>query len=390
MTENMKINVGVIFGGRSTEHEVSIISAHQAMAAMDESRYSVIPLYISKEGRWYSGDALRELKNFRDMKTLLAAATPVEISVNFGCKEVFVRSTGGLFKKAWQERIDVAFPVVHGTNVEDGTLQGMLDMAGIPYTGPAVLSSAVGMDKIMMKAVLKEAGLPVVEYRAFADHQWQDTPEQVMATCEELGYPLIVKPSNLGSSIGISRAENRDELEDALELAFSFSQRVLAERAVTPLREINCAVLGAPGEAESSACEEPLNAKEILSFSDKYLADSSSKGMSGAKRRLLDTEDPLCVRIRELAVKAFEAMDCRGVCRVDFLLDDANDAVYVNELNTIPGSLSFYLWEPAGVDFTQLTDRLIRLALDRSRQQAGLTTVYESNILAQGGFKGKK
>ena len=390
MTENMKINVGVIFGGRSTEHEVSIISAHQAIAALDTGKYRVIPLYITKDGHWYSGDNLLKLSNFRNMKQLLAEAVPVELSVNFGSKEVFVRNSGGLFKKAWQERIDVAFPVVHGTNVEDGSLQGMLEMTGIPYVGPAVLASAVGMDKIMMKAVLKEAGLPVVEYRAFADHQWQDEPEKVLAACEEIPYPLIVKPSNLGSSIGITKVENREELEDAVELAFSFSQRVLVERAVCPLREINCAVLGAPGDATASACEEPLNAKEILSFSDKYLADSSSKGMGGAKRRLLAEDDPLCIKVKELAVKAFEAMDCRGVCRVDFLVDDAANAVYVNELNTIPGSLSFYLMEPAGIDFTALTDRLIRLALDKARQQAKLTTVYESNILAQGGFKGKK
>jgi len=242
----------------------------------------------------------------------------------------------------------------------------------------------------MMKAVLKEAGLPVVEYRAFAAYQWQDDEEKVIAACEELGYPLIVKPANLGSSIGISKAADRQQLEESLELAFSFSGRVLAERAIEPLREINCAVLGCPGDALASVCEEPLNAKEILSFSDKYLADSGSKGMSGAKRQLLAEDDELSLRIRQMAVQAFEAMDCRGVCRVDFLLEEDGRQIYVNELNTIPGSLSFYLMEPAGVDFTALTHRLIRLALDRAREQAALTTVYESNILSQGGFKGKK
>ena len=389
MTDNIKINVGVIFGGRSTEHEVSIISAHQAMAALDENKYNAIPLYISKEGRWYSGDALKKLSGFRDMGRLLSEAFPIEISVNYGSREIFARAAG-LFKKPWQQRIDVAFPVVHGTNVEDGSLQGMLEMTGIPYVGPNVLASAVGMDKIMMKAALKEAGLPVVDYRAFAGYQWENDEDEVIAKCQELPYPLIVKPSNLGSSIGITRVDNKEALAEALELAFSFSRRVLVERAVTPLREINCAVLGMPGDIITSACEEPLNAKDILSFSDKYLAGSSAKGMGGAKRRLLAEDDPLCVKIKQLAARTFETLDCCGVCRVDFLVDGNDGSVYVNEANTIPGSLSFYLLEPAGIDFSQLTDRLIRLALERSRKQARLTTVYNSNILAQGGFKGKK
>lgn len=389
MTDNIKINVGVIFGGRSTEHEVSIISAHQAMAALDENKYNAIPLYISKEGRWYSGDALKKLSGFRDMGKLLSEAFPIEISVNYGSREIFARAAG-LFKKPWQQRIDVAFPVVHGTNVEDGSLQGMLEMTGIPYVGPNVLASAVGMDKIMMKAALKEAGLPVVDYRAFAGYQWENDEDEVIAKCQELPYPLIVKPSNLGSSIGITRVDNKEALAEALELAFSFSRRVLVERAVTPLREINCAVLGMPGDIITSACEEPLNAKDILSFSDKYLAGSSAKGMGGAKRRLLAEDDPLCVKIKQLAARTFETLDCCGVCRVDFLVDGNDGSVYVNEANTIPGSLSFYLLEPAGIDFSQLTDRLIRLALERSRKQARLTTVYNSNILAQGGFKGKK
>ena len=232
--------------------------------------------------------------------------------------------------------------------------------------------------------------MPVVDYRAFAGYQWENDEDEVIAKCQELPYPLIVKPSNLGSSIGITRVDNKEALAEALELAFSFSRRVLVERAVTPLREINCAVLGMPGDMVTSACEEPLNAKDILSFSDKYLAGSSAKGMGGAKRRLLAEDDPLCVKIKQLAARTFETLDCCGVCRVDFLVDGNDGSVYVNEANTIPGSLSFYLLEPAGIDFSQLTDRLIRLALERSRKQARLTTVYNSNILAQGGFKGKK
>lgn len=387
--EQLRINVGVIFGGRSVEHEVSIISAHQAIAALDSAKYRAVPIYISKEGQWYSGDVLLDLKAFKNMPQLLKDAIPIEISANYGQKELFSRGSG-LFKKPWSEHIDVALPVVHGTSVEDGCLQGLLETAGIPYAGPGVLGSAVGMDKIMMKGVLREAGLPVVDYRAYALHQWQEDEEALLADIEQaFAYPLVIKPANLGSSIGITLVNEPEQLRDAVELAFSFSTRVIAELAVTPLREINCAVLGAPGELITSRCEEPKACDEILSFADKYLA-SSSKGMSGAKRRLLDDEPELTAKIEDYAARAFTALDCRGVCRVDFLLNAASGELYVNELNTIPGSLSFYLFEPAGISFSELVDRLVRLALERKRMQERLTTVYTSNILAQGGFKGKK
>ena len=263
-------------------------------------------------------------------------------------------------------------------------------MTGIPYAGPSVLGSAVGMDKTMMKAVLKEAGLPLVDYLAFAAYQWQNDAEAVVGKIEAaIAYPLVVKPANLGSSIGITMVADREEMIDAIELALSFSTRILVEKAVETLREINCAVLGAPGELECSVCEEPMAAEEILSFADKYLS-SSAKGMSGAKRVLLAEDDPLAEKIRSLAKATFASLDCRGVCRVDFLIDTATDQVFVNEINTIPGSLSFYLFEPKGLAFGELLERLIKLGLERKRAQDKLTTVYSSNILAQGGLKGKK
>lgn len=389
MAERIKINVGVIFGGRSVEHEVSIISGQQAMAALDQEKYHAVPIYIAKDGQWYSGDALRDVAAFREMKKLLAAAIPVELSVNFGRKELVERS-GSRLKKPWRQQIDVALPAGHGTGVEDGCLQGLLEMAGIPYAGPGVLSSAVGMDKIMMKAVLRENGLPVVDYLAYGSWQWQGDSERLLAEIKQkLGLPLVVKPGNLGSSIGISRVADERALADAIELAFSFSSRLIVEKAVQPLREINCAVLGAPGETMPSVCEEPMAAADILSFADKYL-NSSTKGMSGSKRRILEADDALALRLQALAQQAFAALDCRGVCRIDFLINEASGEVFVNELNTIPGSLAFYLFEPAGLAFDALLERLIQIALERQRQQERLITVYTSNILAQGGFKGKK
>jgi D-alanine-D-alanine ligase len=390
MAERIKINVGVIFGGRSVEHEVSIISAQQAIAALDKEKYQAVPIYIAKDGSWYSGETLRDVSAFRDLKKLLSAAIPVQLSVNYGQNEL-VEKSGSWLKKPWRQKLDVALPIGHGTSVEDGCLQGLLEMTGIPYAGPGVLASAVGMDKIMMKAVLRENGLPIVDYLAYAAWQWQEDSAKVLSEIKEkLGLPLVVKPGNLGSSIGISRVADEATLSDAIELALSFSNRLIVEKAVQPLREINCAVLGAPGDTTASVCEEPLAAAEILSFADKYLNASSSKGMSGSKRRVLEASDELALRLQRLAQDAFVALNCRGVCRVDFLINAASGEVFVNELNTIPGSLAFYLFEPAGVAFDELLERLIRLALERQRQQQRLTTVYASNILAQSGCKGKK
>ncbi|MDO4732147.1 MAG: D-alanine--D-alanine ligase family protein [Bacillota bacterium] len=391
--ESNKINVAVLFGGRSVEHEVSILSAQQAIAALDKNKYQVIPVYISKEGKWYSGDVLFDVKAFRDIPALLKQAVPVYFSHDYGDQMLYQRQSGGLFsRKQAGTRIDVALPVVHGSSVEDGCLQGFLETCGIPYACPGVLGSAVGMDKIMMKAVLREAGLPVVEYHAFTAGDWAEDAEAVLSAIQsKLHFPMIVKPANLGSSIGISRADDPEALREKIELALSFSLRILVEQAVDPLREINCAALGLPGDVEVSVCEEPLNGKEILSFEDKYLSSGSSKGMSGAKRRIpaeLDAETTEL--IRSYTAKAFSAMDCRGVCRVDFLLDPKSNQVYVNELNTIPGSLSFYLFDPSGVAFDQLLDKMIRAALRAKRDTDRLTRVYDSNILAQGGFKGKK
>ena len=391
--ESNKINVAVLFGGRSVEHEVSILSAQQAIAALDKNKYQVIPIYISKEGKWYSGDVLLDVKAFRDIPALLKQAVPVYFSHDYGEQMLYQRQSGGLFSKKQEGiHIDVALPVVHGTSVEDGCLQGFLETCGIPYACPGVLGSAVGMDKTMMKAVLREAGLPVVEYHAFTAGDWADDAEAVLAAIQsKLKFPMIVKPANLGSSIGISRADDLETLREKIELALSFSLRIIVERAIDPLREINCAALGLPGEVEVSVCEEPLNGKEILSFADKYLSSDSTKGMSGAKRRIPAELDAATTDlIRSYTARAFTAMDCRGVCRVDFLLDPTNNQVYVNELNTIPGSLAFYLFEASGLAFDQLLDKMLRAALRAKRDTDHLTRVYDSNILAQGGFKGKK
>lgn len=390
----MKTKVAVIFGGKSTEHEISIISAVQAMNNMDEDKYEIIPLYLTKDNAFYTGEALRKMDNFRNIKTLLPKCQRV-ILVNEEFKNYVVRYPSKLFGKNVISEIDVALPVVHGTNVEDGTLQGYLKTLNIPFAGCDVFASGLGMDKYAMKIMLKEAGFPVLDCCRFNAHDFQE-PENVVATIEKkFAYPVIVKPVNLGSSIGISRADDRDGLDKALETAFTFADKVLVEPAITELKEINCAVLGDSDEAVASECEEPLNAHDILSFQDKYMSGGAksggSKGMQSLQRKIpADIPFETKKEIQEMAVKAFQYLDCNGVSRIDFMIDKATGKIYFNEINTIPGSLSFYLWEPVGIKYKELLDKLIKLALKRQRRENDIVYSFDSNVLAQAGSFGAK
>ncbi|MGI5891356.1 MAG: D-alanine--D-alanine ligase family protein [Bacillota bacterium] len=387
-----KIQVGVAYGGRSVEHEVSIISALQAIRALDKEKYEPVPLYISKQGIWYTGDNLLDIRNYRDINMLLSTCKKIYFSQNHHDFMIVGTEATGMFKKTFSHKIDVVMPVIHGTHGEDGCLQGLLELSGVPYTGPAVLGSACGMDKIIMKAVLKEAGLPTPDYHWFYMHQWHDDQEQICKILEEkISYPMIVKPADLGSSIGVTAVDNIEELLEAVSLAGSFANRILIEKFINPLREINCSVLGCPENQETSVCEEPIAAAKFLSYGDKYLC-GGTKGMSGAQRRIpADLDESITQKIQDYARRAFVALDEYGVCRIDFLMNADSNEIFVNEINTIPGSLSFYLWEPTGKTFSQLLDDLIRLALKRSRKKEKMIFSYASNILAQGGgFKGSK
>ena len=293
--------------------------------------------------------------------------------------------------------IDIAFPIVHGTNTEDGVLSGYIEMLGLPYVGCDVASSALGMDKFAMKAIFKEYGIPVLDSKIYTTTDYEELNTLIEKIEGKFAYPVIVKPVNLGSSIGISVAADRAALEKSLDTAFSFAEVVLVERAITNLREINCSVLGDRFEAEASECEEPVSEDEILSFEDKYISGAKSggsKGMASVKRKIpAPISDEMREEIRALAVKAFKALGCSGVSRIDFMIDVDENKVYLNEINTIPGSLSFYLWEPLGVKYPELLDRMINLALKRQRARANLTFSFESNVLSGislGGSKGSK
>lgn len=394
----MKINVAVLFGGKSVEHEVSVISAVQAMQNINKDKYAVYPVYITKKNELYWGESLENMEEYKNIPALLAKSTKINI-VTDGSKTYLMPQEHKLFSKAKPIAcIDVAFPIVHGTNVEDGALQGFIKTLNLPFVGCDVLASAICMDKFAMKIMLKDAGFPVLDGIRFTSQDYKNEKKVISDTENKFGYPVIVKPVNLGSSVGISKAENRQELEDALELAFRFADKILIEPAVVNLKEINCSVVGDYSEAEASELEEPISADKILSYKDKYMdggkKTGGSKGMSSLKRKIpAEIPEETAQEIKQIAVDAFKYLDCNGVARIDFLMDSKTGEFWINEFNTIPGSLAFYLWEPKGVKYSELLDRLISLAVKRQRNNEEITYSFDTNILSSaslGGSKGSK
>ena len=398
--ESMKIKVALLFGGRSAEHDISIISAIQALNNLPLDKYAPYPIYISKSGEMYAGKDVGFIESYRDIPALISRSERVTL-IRRGSGVKLLRLDEKPSKAEITE-IDVALPVVHGTNVEDGTLQGFLRLLDLPFAGCDVTASALGMDKYVSKILLRECGIPVLDCVRLPGADFRRDSDGCIADIESrIEYPLIVKPINCGSSIGISKAENREELYEALNAALSYAEHAIVEHAVTALREINCSVLGDADRAEASECEEPISADRILSFKDKYLsgdggakggakADGMGEGMASLKRIIPAPIPPeLREEIREMAVNIFKALGCAGVSRIDFLLDSDTGKVYFNEINTIPGSLSFYLWEPLGVKYPELLDRMISIALRRHRRESTLTYSFESSVLSGASFGAK-
>ena len=388
----MKIKVAMFFGGKSVEHEVSVISGIQAYLAMDTEKYEVTPVYLTKNNEMYVGEQIGNIEAYKDIDALLQKSQRV-IMVG-GEKVRFVSYPPKKFGKNVEIDVDVAFPVVHGTNVEDGAFQGYLKTVGIPFVGCDVTASAVGLDKYIQKTILDKAGVPVLDAALYTLSDYADMEALLNDAESRFGYPVIVKPVNLGSSVGISVAKDRVELSNSVDDAFHYATKVLIEHAITSLREINCSVLGDENDAIASECEEPLHSKDILSYEDKYVSNAkggNAKGMASVSRIIpanLSPEDR--ENVREMAVKSFKALGCNGVARIDFMIDEDTGKLYFNEINTIPGSLAFYLWEPVGVPYSELLDRMITLALKRSRTEKALTFTFDTNILSNAGFGGAK
>src|SRR5574344_425674 len=393
-SEIMKIKLGVIFGGETVEHEVSVISAVQAMESINQDKYDIVPIYISKDRVWYTGKMLMDISIYKDMDLLKRYAK--EVNLYKKGDEFVLQSTKGLMRIV--STVDVVLPIVHGQNVEDGNLAGYLDTVGIPYAGPATLGGALGQDKVVMKQIFAAEGLPYVPYTWFYDVEFNSNREEILKTIKKLGYPVIVKPARLGISVGITVAKEEKDIIAAINTAISYDAKIIVEKVIDNLIEVNCSVLGNYEYSEASVIEEVVSAKEFLTYQEKYLGGGkgklkgNSKGMASARRVVpAPIGDKLTKEVQDISKKAFRALNLSGVCRIDFLIDSKSDSIYINEPNTIPGSLSFYLWEPTGKSYTELLDELVTLAIIANKNKDKKTCSFDSNILSNyNGVKGIK
>ncbi len=383
-----KMQLGVMFGSRTCEHEVSIISAVQMMNAADADKYDIIPIYITKRGEWFTGEKLRDIKSYTPFDAYAKGITRVALDVTAGSGALVAYEPGkGLIKGEKRRvvaRLSCVIPVMHGLHGEDGSLQGMLELADIPYASTGVTGSAVGMDKIMMKQCFRGCGFPVLPDCHLLRSAWKQDPEAAYDAVEKaLPYPVFVKPANLGSSIGVSRADDRASLADALELAFSYDRRVLVEKGLDRPVEVNCSVLGFDGDVRASVLEMPVTEGNMLGFINKYIAGGGAKGMASLKRVVpAPVGEDMTKRIQSLSVDIFNALDCKGVARIDFMLDRNTDELFITEINTIPGSLAFYLWAESGMPYGALIDRLVDCAMTAHREKNENDYAFTSDILS--------
>lgn len=389
------INIAVLFGGKSVEHEVSVITAMQALSVIDKmDGYRAIPVYVDKEGSWHTGDGLNEVENYRDIPALIKRARTVALvpSAQRGAARLVNVDPHSKALRSEDSRIDIVFPIIHGTGGEDGTLQGMLDLIGVPYIGCGALSAAVTMDKTATKALLKNARIPQMPGKWFYSEVAEEQTEIVVEACEaDLLYPMIIKPADIGSSVGVRTANNADELREGVRFAAKFSSRVIVEYKLEDNFEINISILGDRISQKLSVCEHPMTEREILTYEDKYMSSDAAKGMSAAKRQIpAEIPDELRREVESIAQKCFIMLDCAGVVRIDFLVDISTLKPYVCELNTIPGSLAFYLWEATGVSFEALIRELIDIAYRCHRRKNSVTRSIDSNLLSQGDLLGIK
>ncbi len=389
-------NLVIAFGGVSPEHEVSVLTAHQVIASLQDSSYSLIPLYISKSGRWFTGESLLDLPTFKDLKQLEQSASSCAfVKDDIGRTLLREQDKSGFFSKPNEWAVYAVVCAFHGSEGENGAFQGICEMFNVPYTGSGVLGSSVGMDKPKAKQLCEANEIPVTNSLDFFESDWEADQNTILKEAGLLGYPLVVKPASLGSSIGVKKVDDEQEMVEAIETAFRYDAHLLVEEAIHPLMEINCSVLGTAENCSASVCERPLGITETLSFEDKYQSGGSAeKGMASADRIIpADISPELTNTIRSLSVKIFKTFDAAGVARLDFLVNAETEDVYFNEINTIPGSFSFYLWEKSDLSFTQMVEELIKIAIKKHQAKNGRIRSYETNLLSEKaatGIKGLK
>lgn len=381
----MRQKIGVIFGGKSVEHEISIISALQAMENIDRNKYDVLPIYISKDNRFYSDESLLSMDTFKDLSK--ATNPAFDVYLEKGENNVLVKkSRGNIFKKNIVGEVDIFFLIVHGTNVEDGTLSGFVNLFDIPVIGPSVLSGAVGQDKAVMKDILKANNINQTKYIwAYDTEDYSEINNRIK---QEIGYPVIIKPANLGSSVGIEVVMEESMLETKLDECFSYDQKVVIEEYLTDFRELNISLRGSYKNIEVSPIEEVRKQDEILSYENKYMQDGKNKssGMASLARQIpADLDKEIEEEIKRISTEAFKVLNVEGIIRIDFML--ANNQVYLNEVNNIPGSLSFYLWQEAGIAYSELINQLIEQGINDFFSKKQKVQSIDTNVL---NFKGNK
>lgn len=375
----MKVNVAVLFGGNSVEHEISIISSMQAIENIDKEKYNIIPVYITKDLEMYSDSTFTSVDPFIDFdKTKYKQVTFVKAG-----EETFVRQVKGLFNKI-EERIDVAFPIVHGTGVEDGTLQGYLKMFNIPITGPTVLSGAVGQDKAIMKDILSAHGVSQTKY--IWVNSGQTLAECIEAVEQKLTYPVIIKPASLGSSVGIEICKDATELENGLTNGFGYDHKIVIEEALNGFEEYNISVFGTFDDFQTSVIEKVLKDEEFLSYEQKYVAGSKKTGGKSSGMASLSREVPANIEqsvADEIIIQArasYRALNCNGLVRFDIIIG-SEGTIYINEVNNVPGSLSYYLWEATGIEYTDMLTKMIDQAVNKFYKDQKLVQSFDTNVL---------
>ena len=387
-----KIKVAVLFGGQSPEHEVSIITGIQVMNALDKSKYEVVPIYVTKDGRWVRGDNSFLLPaTFKNLEAAVSRKQTIIFSSDPTKPGFVVESPRLSFSKAFlTEEIDVIFPAFHGRYGEDGAIQGLLEVSGIPYVGCDVQSSAIGMDKAVSKQVARAIGVSVLNDTWVISSVWvKDKKKALKDVKYKMDFPVFVKPAHLGSSIGITKARDIKELEDALDVAFFYDTKVVVEKSLENAKEVNISILG-NNPYEVSVCEMPVSSGDVLSFEDKYITKGkASKGMASAQRLIpAPIKKETAKKIEDYANKFFAEIGGQGIARIDFLVSHDEKEIYFNEINTMPGSVAFYLWKEKGITFDKLVQKLIDLGMKRSEEKKKLITTFKSNILS--GFSSTK
>ncbi|MBQ8681533.1 MAG: D-alanine--D-alanine ligase [Bacilli bacterium] len=373
----MKLNVGVIFGGKSVEHEVSIITAIQAMNHIDTDKYEIIPIYITKDLQWYTGGCLRYVDTFKDFDLVKRYSKKVNLINKDGR---YILQTNGFIKREVCE-LHLAFPIVHGANAEDGSIQGYLNLIGIPYVGSNVYSSATSQDKVFMKQILVANNIPVTKFVWFGERFYRNKKEELFKQIDELKYPLIIKPACLGSSVGIEMITRKEEIDSTIERSFQYDSKVVIEEKIQDLVEYNCSVLLTANGNITSEIEEVTTNKEIIEYGDKFLSDDSANDSSIKRTCPAEISDKLRKEIELTSLAVFKMLNMRGAARIDFLYDNKNKRLYVDEINSVPWCFSHHLWEARNISYKELLNIMLADAIAQEIKTQGMTTTLDSDVL---------